>query len=337
MSVNSFFYKIKNMSEYYCEKLDNDEGQVLLGFRSDDGCTQEARISMRYGANLCRYSYRGFNIIDYDPVLLKAGDFTGTPVLYPTPNRVENGVFVFNGKEYDQVKRGRRVVEHGLVFDEEWELMDVRATEKRAFLSACITWTKDSPLFDAFPFCHSLRLHFCLLDGVIDIHYDIHNLGTKEIPYGFGLHPYFQKLSGEEKTTVLLPVDYVMEATEALLPTGKITPITEMAYDLRQPTSIGKLDLDHVFLRKAGDAPALIHYAEQGFGLKIQATNDFSHFVVYSPRNMPYFCVESQTCSTNAHNLYTRGLKDISGLALVPAGAHATGNVKYSIYLEGDV
>ena len=61
---------------------------------------------MRYGANLCRYTFKGFNIIDYDPIILKNHDFTGTPVLYRTPNRVKDGVFIFHGKSYDQVTGG---------------------------------------------------------------------------------------------------------------------------------------------------------------------------------------------------------------------------------------
>lgn len=322
------------MGKYYCEQINHDEDAVLLGFLSDDGTAQEARISLRYGANLCRYTYKEFNIIDYDPVLLKAGDFTGTPVLYPTPNRVENGVFVFRGKAYEQVKRGRRVFEHGLVYDEEWELVDVNVTEKEALLSARIIWTIDSPLFEAFPFPHYLTLTFRLMDGAIEIAHDIINYGSEEIPYGFGLHPYFQKLSGEERTVIALPVDHVMEASETLLPTGKILPVRGTAFDLNRPTSIGKLDLDHVFLRAAGDEPAAIHYTEQGFKVNIHATDDFSYFVVYSPAGMPYFCIENQTCSTNAHNLYHRGLQEISGLRMVASGEHKTGTVRYSISIE---
>jgi len=319
------------MRKYYYKQLNDDENTVLLGFLSNDGTAQEARISLRYGANLYRYTYKGFNIIDYDSALLKASDFTGTPVLYPTPNRVENGVFVFHGKAYEQVKRGRRVLEHGLVYDEEWDLVKVHATEKEALLSAQITWTNDSPLFKAFPFPHSLTLTFRLIDGAIDINYDIFNYGSEEIPFGLGLHPYFQKLSGEEKTVITLPVEYVMEATEALLPTGKILQVSGTAFDLNLPTTIGKLDLDHVFLRAADDTPATIHYSEQDLIVNIHATNDFSHFVIYSPAGAPYFCIETQTCSTNAHNLYHRGLHEISGLMMAAPGEHKTGRVRYTI------
>ena len=319
------------MGEFLYKKINDDEERILLGYRSKNGDSQEAYISLRYGANLCRYSCCGLNIIDYDPALLHIGDFTGTPVLYPTPNRVENGRFTFDGEIYEQVKRGRRVLEHGLVFNEPWELVRVGADEQSAFLSARIKWTKDSSLYPAFPFLHSLTLNFRLGKNVLCIAYDIHNTSSECIPYGFGLHPYFQKCSGEENTLIELPVDYVMEATEALLPTGKVIPVSETNFDLNNPVPIGKLDLDHVFLRTSGDAPAVIHYKDRDLMVKINATEEFSHYVVYSPSGMSYFCVESQTCSTNAHNLYARGLKDISGLAFVAPGAHKTGQVVYRL------
>jgi aldose 1-epimerase len=322
------------MSNFYYKQLKNDEGTVLLGFLSDDGLAQEAQISLQYGANLCRYSYGDSNIIDYDPVLMQTSDFTGTPVLYPTPNRVENGVFTFQGNAYKQVKRGRQIFEHGLVYDEKWDLVELYTTDKGAVLTAQISWTLESPLYEAFPFPHSITLTFLLYDRGIDITYDILNFGSKVLPYGFGLHPYFQKLSGEENTFIKVPVKQVMETTEEMLPTGNIMPVGNTPFDLNLLTSIGKLDLDHVFLREVSGQPAIIYYPDQGFSVQISASEDFSHYVVYSPAGMPYFCIESQTCSTNAHNLFHRGLSEISGLKMVAPGEHKTGTVKYKISLD---
>jgi len=251
------------MKQYYFKKRNNDEDTVVLGCRAKDGSLQEAWISLRYGANLCRYTYKGWNVIDYDPALLKASDFTGTPVLYPTPNRVENGVFTYEGKIYRQVKRGKRIFEHGLVYDEPWELMDVSATDTNAMLTARILWDVDSPLFEAFPFKHSLTLTFCLMDESIKISFNIENTGSSPLPFGFGLHPYFQKLSGEDGTLIQLPVDQVMEANEALLPSGKTISVKDTRFDLNQVRAIGDLDLDHVFIRKAGEEPAVIRFEDK--------------------------------------------------------------------------
>ena len=319
------------MNDYYCQHLGCEEDFYVLGFKSEVGSIQEAKISLKYGSNLCRYSYNGLSIIDYDPELIRASDFSGTPVLYPTPNRVENGVFFYRDRAFQQVKRGRRIFEHGLVYDEKWELVDLFADGESACLSTRITWTEDSPLFKAFPFPHTLTLIFCLRDGAMEISYEIVNKGFDEIPYGFGLHPYFQKLSGDNKTIIFVPVSHVMKMTEALLPTGKVFQVEDTEFDLCVEDNIGNLNLDHVFLRAGGDSRAIIHYADQGIQVEISATNDFSYFVVYTPPGMPYFCIESQTCSTNAHNLFHKGYRAESGLKFVHPGEPKVGKVRYSV------
>jgi len=57
--------------------------------------------------------------------------------------------------------------------------------------------------------------------------------------------------------------------------------------------------------------------------------------VVYT-QQPAFFCVENQTCSTDAHNLYARGLKDISHLLTVRPGSKDTGWVHYLLTSSGD-
>ena len=83
--------------------------------------SQEAWVVPSHGSNLARFTVGGEAIIDFDPALLLKHDFTGTPVLYPTPNRVRNGVFYWRGRDYRQVKRGTLIVEHGLAHSEAWQ------------------------------------------------------------------------------------------------------------------------------------------------------------------------------------------------------------------------
>ena len=319
------------MGSFYCEKINGPENAVILGCRSGSGDVLEARISLRYGANLCRYSFNGQAIIDYEPELLENHDFTGTPVLYPTPNRVEDGVFTYRGRSYHQVKRQHRVFEHGLVFDEPWDIEKLYTEEDRVVLIVKIDWNKKSPLYNAFPFEHSIQILYELYEKEIAISYSISNHGPVEIPYGFGLHPYFQKLSGDMGTRIKIPVSHLMDATDKLLPTGKIISIEETGFNLNIIGPIGKYDLDHVFIRTPNNEPAVIQYSRQRFEVSITASADFSYFVVYSPKGAPYFCIESQTCSTNAHNLYNDGFRQESGLKFILPGEEAKGTVNYSI------
>jgi len=126
------------MQQFYYKKIIDTEDAIILGCHSNGKDIQEARISLNYGANLCQYSFNGKKIIDYEPELLRSHDFTGTPILYPTPNRVENGVIKYKGKLFSQVKRNRQIFEHGLVYDEPWKLKRISTEKDRVVLEAKI-------------------------------------------------------------------------------------------------------------------------------------------------------------------------------------------------------
>jgi aldose 1-epimerase len=51
--------------------------------------------------------------------------------------------------------------------------------------------------------------------------------------------------------------------------------------------------------------------------------------VVYIQPQNPFFCVENQTCSTDAHNLHSRGLEEVSHLLFAPPGGASEGWVHY--------
>jgi aldose 1-epimerase len=291
----------------------------------------EARIAPGYGSNLCRLLVDGDPVIDFDRRLLLAHDYTGTPVLYPTPNRVRDGVFTWQGREYHQVIRGRRVVEHGLVHAESWAYAEPAADRDCARLLTWIDFAEGSPLWEAFPFPHRLELEFRLAVEAMRITYTIRNRGGQAIPYGFGLHPYFTKLSGDEGTSLSVPAASVMETTPDLLPTGRLIDVAGGPFDLRRPRPLGALDLDHVFTRLEPGRVPVIEYRGLGLTIRLEASGDFGHVVVYCPKGEQFFCVENQTCSTDAHNLSARGLLAESGLQTAPAGGQASGTVTYVI------
>jgi aldose 1-epimerase len=291
----------------------------------------EARIVPSCGSNLCRFSVGGQSIIDFEREVLLSHGFTGTPVLYPTPNRVRNASFTWKGKTYTQVKWGKPVLEHGLAHDEPWERGEPSADARCARVETWLVFQEGSPMFEAFPFPHRLGLELRLTDRGLTVTYTIRNEGAREIPFGFGLHPYFMKLSGEDQTFITLPARSVMVATADLLPTGKLDEVEGTAFDLRKPRSVGSLDLDHVFTTVMPGEHASVRYPTVGLEVTLEASPDFTHLVVYTPRGEKYFCVENQTCSTDAHNLFDRGFIRESGLKFVAPGATHTGSVTYAV------
>ncbi len=329
MAATSNFFWRKDIDPH-----DGLELIVLTCQGGQAGNNLEAWVAPSRGSNLCRLSVDGYAVIDFERSLLVKNDFTGTPVLYPTPNRVRNGVFRYQGKAYDQVKRGMRILEHGLVHNEAWNYADPQVNRASVSLATWIDFDESGVMFRAFPFKHRLSLDYCLTSTGLQVTYTIENRDDQTIPFGFGLHPYFSKLSGDTGTCVVLPANYVMDSTSDLLPTGRLIEVGGTRFDLREKVALGALDLDHVFTGVPEGKWAQIYYDSLHMQVRLVTTGDFSHMVLYSPRGENYFCLENQTCSTDAHNLADRNFQQESGLKFVPPGKKYTGSVSYSIIKE---
>ena len=369
---------------YWRRETENQVDFVVLGARGARH-ELEAWIAPAIGANLCRFVVDGRDVIGYDPEVLRSGGFTGTPVLYPTPNRVRGGVFTYKGAQYHQIKRGRRVTEHGLVYEEPWAFGEPVVSADAVSFAAWQDFCEGSALFAAFPFDHRMTLRFALYGDGVEVTYAIENRGGDALPFGFGLHPYFIKLGGESKTYVKMPARYVMKNTPDLLPTGELEAVEGTVYDLGEPKSIGSVGLDDVFTGIPGAGPANavyggdnarggdnagggepegaepagakpagggahvdaggdnadgdvsgvsfaeVEYKNLGYKIVLKATADFTHLIVYVPAGEEFFCVENQTCSTDAHNMYDKGFEVESGLKFVCAGHTHSGSVKYAV------
>ena len=294
------------------------------------GVTAEAVVSPQNGSNLLRFTVDGKNVIDYDEALLKKSDFTGTPVLFPTPNRVKNAAYTFEGNEIIQAIGGEKTILHGLVIFEPWTIEETTCTDKKAMLKTGIHITKGSRLYEAYPFECTLTLTFSLTCDGIHIDYTVKNDGTGNMPFGFALHPYFTKLSGG-KEKIKVPANRYFITDENMIPTEETASVEGKNIDLRKPIPVNTLLLDHNYYDIKKGEPAEIQYTD-GTTLTLKATEDFAHYVVYVPAGQDYFCIENQTCSIDAHNLHARGRLE-SSLLILPAKETHTGKVTYEYTL----
>ncbi len=173
-------------------------------------------------------------------------------------------------------------------------------------------------------------------DGVT-ITYTVHNLGTRDLPYGFALHPYFGTLSGTEGTPVTIPATQVMEADDSLLPTGRLLDVHGVMYamfDLRQAEPVGHLKLDHVYTGLTSLDGTISHISNRRYPCGSPHPSDFTHVVLYTPPVGDYFCLEHQTCATDAVNLAAHGHQDIAHLIDVHPGETQSGYIRYSVEFE---
>lgn len=295
------------------------------------------------GCNVRSIRYRGRELLRQAPSLAELrGTRYGVPVLYPTPNRVRDARFTFDGRTYAfEPNKGPNFI-HGLVKGESWEVAESRQLLDRSGMgeSACelecrFVFAPGRPVYALFPHPHVLSLTVRVSPSSVRWTYRVDNSrGATRVPFGFGLHPWFRYQGPRARTYLTVPATHWMEAIE-LLPTGRLVDLAETAIDIRTARSLDGLVVDDVYFGMTPDRPAQIEHRAAGLSVELAATEDFTHAVVFTPADIDAFCVENQTCSTDAHNLHALGLERASHLLIAEPGEVRSGSVELRLAPAG--
>lgn len=249
---------------------------------------------------------------------LEGGRLTGTPVLFPTPNRVWNAAYKWNGKIVHQRVNGQPLVLHGLVQKSAFAVDALSANAEQAQVTLSIAIT-EGEMLQSFPFPCKLTLTFTLSDKGVGLTYRVDNLGDEQMAFGFAIHPFFGLVDGREDIYIKVPAPYIHETSLELFPTGKVFPVDGTKYDLRDFRKVEGLVLDDVFYGMSGQTAA-IQWRKSGRSVELNASEEFTHMVVYTPTASPVVCLENQTCSTDAFNRHEAGFKETAHLLTVDPG-----------------
>jgi aldose 1-epimerase len=240
----------------------------------------------------------------------------GIPILFPFPNRLRDGAFLFHGQRY--------VVNpnlHGFVRDKAWCVLATGASEDAgAWITSRLEASQyAAAILQQFPFPFCLDVTYRLREAILSMETVVHNSGAHAMPMGFGIHPYFRcPVPG----TVCVPARQRWELEDSL-PTGTLLAV-DGAYDLRQPRDVTSLALDDIYTDLIADTDGLVRCTLQDQQHGIQTTvafaaTQFPHVVVYTPpAPRQAICIEPYTCPTDGLNLQERGIE--SNLVVLQPG-----------------
>ena len=293
------------------------------------GAGHEVRILPQAGFNLYYWTFEGKEILMEPVDIRKYGSSYGIPILFPTPNRIKNGTYIWQGREYHMDKRGQRVLLHGLVKDEPFTVTKLEAYEDSAVCEAEIAIKEGNALYEGYPFACTLTVRYTLDAAGLHMAASVHNDDEKELPFGFAVHPYFSKRGDANKVFLTVPCKRVYEADENLIPSGRILPVDEAKTIWDGYHSVESLYLDNVFRGMTADKESKVQYED--VVVHISGSDCFRNAVVFTPHDRPGFCIEPQTNATNCINMHAQGLLDESGLLVLPAGKTFNCEVNYTI------
>lgn len=136
-------------------------------------------------------------------------------LLAPWSNRIRDGKYCFQGKEYDFKGEtiGGELALHGLIADQVSELIEQKPDYLRAKVSV--------PKIPAYPFEVEIEVTYQISSSPHRLSLDMvaHNKGTGDAPITLGWHPYFLCPSGRAKNAkVTIAAESLVVTDEQLIP-----------------------------------------------------------------------------------------------------------------------
>ena len=216
----------------------------------------------------------------------------GSFPMAPWPNRIANGRFTWEGREYQVPLDGKPHAIHGRVYNKAWRVASLQPDECTLACELDDGWPWEGTVEQTF-LMWTRRLEVCLL------------VNSEEVfPVGLGWHPWLRRDAfGASDVRVTVPADarYVLESN---LPTGQVVPV-EGVFDLRAGPSLGERRLDDCYRDLSGDVVIDWGRLKLGIELHMPGQELTPHVQVFTPPEA--LCVEPQTCAVDAFNLAARG------------------------------
>lgn len=277
-------------------------------------------------ANVMAIRFGGTNILDgYEtPEDLQAGKWGKSALLFPFPNRLRDGQYAWNGREYafpiNNAPTNNAI--HGFIRHESFEVDRFDLAEDRAAITCRFTADGKNP---AYPFPFLFLVTFSISSqGDFTARFKITNQHSENIPLGLGWHPYFRLTAKAEDHVLHLPPCERVDIDERMIPTGNRSPYS----DFQEERLLGDSQLDTCFAAAQDKAIVRATLRAAGHRLEVEAPRDqFPFFQVFTPPMRSSIAIEPMTCNVDAfHNR--------EGLVDLPAGASWEGQFKLVYSLE---
>jgi aldose 1-epimerase len=253
----------------------------------------------------------------------------GIPILFPYPNRVRDATYQFRGKTYRLPVGLAPNAIHGFALDAPWDVIEEKADESGASLTGHYQISQATPkrLMD-WPTDAVLQVRYKLAGRTLTMTVTVNNPTAHDLPYGFGIHPYFRlplAPGGDpEKTQVILPAskEWVLDQ---FLPTGERRAV-DARVDFRKGQPRKGLKLDDVLTDLAFEGDRCVcRLVDQNLKAEFRLSFDrnFRELVVYTPpREDDVISLEPYTQTTDAINLASKGVD--GGLRTLEHGGQDT-------------
>lgn len=237
---------------------------------------------------------------------LPAGQTSDKPLpaasfhMLPYSNRIRDGRFTFN-QETVQLQHGDTHAIHGALRKLPWRILSNDSSSVHCTISS-----SDHPDLN-WPWAIDAEIIHRIDGATLSSTLRLTNRDIRDMPAGFGWHPYFVRNVAGAAPVLTLPVDGVFpdEAGDCL-PDGAAIDLPD-TLDFREQRALDpnqRIDCCLSGLK----GTCVIDWQDAGIRLNMSADDICRYLILYNP-DMPHFAVEPVTNANDAFNLTSQGIE----------------------------
>lgn len=270
---------------------------------ADEAAGNRIEIVPGYGACVLNIELQGQPLLDgYSTAEeMNINRWAKNVLLFPFPNRLKDGVYEWEGEEYqfpiNDGQTGNAL--HGFGMDKPMEVTRVETGEEEAAIHCTYVYGGDMA---PYPFPFTFEASFRIANpGEVEIGLKVHNNGNSAMPFGMGWHPYFQLSEKVDDMAMQLPPCNMIGVDQAMIPTGKYYEYTTFT----QTRRIGPEVLDNCFaLRQQEGRIGILLRGEKGELRYWQEVGPgkFAYLQLFTPPHRHSLAIEPMTCNIDAFN-----------------------------------
>jgi aldose 1-epimerase len=204
--------------------------------------------------------------------------------LIPWPNRLRDGRYAWDGTTHqaplNEPEKGNAI--HGFLRFASWTCLG--QTSSRVDLAHVL-----HPL-PGYPFTLAIRISYRLGPNGLAVTTTARNVGTQDLPYATGQHPYLAAPTGLVDDCILqAPGATYLPTDDRGIPTGR-EPVQGSAYDFRAAAVMGTVQLDLAFtdLERDRDGKAWVRLTgPNGKGAAIWVDRSYPHLELFTGDTVP--------------------------------------------------
>ena len=226
-------------------------------------------------------------------------DLYPSALLAPWVNRVRNGNYSFEGRNYqlpiNESNLGNAI--HGFLARKKFEISEEKCNDELAEVSLIHNYTGDFPGYP-FPFIFTLTYSISS-KGTFTVNFKCQNTGQTNMPFACGWHPYFKIANAD-----ISHLEINFSPTLKYISDAQMIPMAEESVSIPMPVQFSETTLDNVFkLESPTEHLTELSDRESKISLFLKQNSvEFPYLVVFAPHSENCVAIEPMTGNTDAFN-----------------------------------